>query len=166
MVEALRRSAPPSDSPNDRLYSEWKVQPETLKGWSKYCLKQELTPTQFENTAIARKVVSCITRRELDKQLHATKNNETAAVGSVACWWMTGEYTGCDSGFTSDYVQKVVGFYQQQRSKRVSSASKAPPENKMPSRLIDRTTDTWSRWVSQPFRMGHGWAFYFLDLPK
>ena len=120
MVEALRRAAPPSDSPNDRLYSEWKVQPETLKGWSKYCLKQELTPTQFENTATARKVVTCITRRELDKQLHATKNNETAAVGSVACWWMTGEYTGCNSGNTSDYVQKVVNFYQQQRSKRVS----------------------------------------------
>ncbi|MBR8833430.1 MAG: hypothetical protein DSM106950_05150 [Stigonema ocellatum SAG 48.90 = DSM 106950] len=115
MVEALRRAAPQTNSPNDGLYSEWKVQPETLKGWSRYCLKQELTPTQFEKTAIARKVVSCITRRELDKQLHATKNNETAAVRTVACWWMTGNYTGCNSGFTSDYVQKVVGFYQQQR---------------------------------------------------
>ena len=35
----------------------------------------------------------------------------------------------------------------------------------MPSRLIDRTTDTWSRCVSQPFRLGHGWAFYFLEVP-
>ncbi len=52
----------------------------------------------------------------------ATKNNETAAVGSVACWWMTGEYTGCNSGFTSDYVQKVVNFYQQ-RLKQVSLSS-------------------------------------------
>jgi len=36
----------------------------------------------------------------------------------------------------------------------------------MPSRLIDRLTDTWSRWVSQPKGLGHGWAFYLLDLPK
>ncbi len=115
MVEALRQAAP-KGSPNDGYYSEWRVKPETLKAWSKYCLKQELTPTQFENNpAIARKVVSCITRRELDKQLHATRNNETVAVRSVACWWMTGNYTGCNSGFTGDYVQKVVGFYQQQR---------------------------------------------------
>jgi len=117
MVEALRYAAP-KGSPNDGYYSEWRVKPETLKGWSKHCLKQELTPTQFDhNRAIARKVVSCITRRELDKQLHATRNNETAAVRSVACWWMTGNYTGCNHGFTGDYVQKVVGLYQQQRSK-------------------------------------------------
>ena len=124
LVEALRKAAPQSGSPNNGYYSEWKVKPETLKGWSKYCLKQELTPTQFENTPTARKVVSCIMRRELDKELHATNNNENAAVRSVACWWMTGEYTGCDSGFTSNFVQKVVNEYQQQRSKPVSSAPK------------------------------------------
>ncbi|MBW4684102.1 MAG: hypothetical protein KME40_03175 [Komarekiella atlantica HA4396-MV6] len=121
MVEALRRAAPQTGSANDGLYSEWQVKPETLKGWSKSCLKRELTPTQFENSpAIARQVVSCITRRELNQQLRATSNNETAAVRGVACWWMTGSYTGCNSGFTAGYVQKVVGFYQQQRSKSVT----------------------------------------------
>ncbi len=118
MVEALRRAAPQTGIANDGLYSEWQVKPETLKGWSKNCLKRELTPTQFENSpTTARQVVSCITRRELNKQFIATNKNETAAVRGVACWWMTGSYTGCDSGFTAAYLQKVVGFYQQQRSK-------------------------------------------------
>ena len=118
IVEALRQAAPQTGIQNDGLYSEWQVKPETLKGWSKYCLKRELTPTQFENSPVtARSVISCITRRELNKQIAATRNNETASVRAVACWWMTGNYTGCNSGFTGAYVQKVVGFYQQQRSK-------------------------------------------------
>jgi hypothetical protein len=118
MVEALRRAAPQSKSPQDGLYSEWKVKPDTLKGWSKTCLKKELTPKQFEsNQAIARQIVSCITRRELNKQLQATNNQEIAAVSGVACWWMTGSYTGCNNGFTATYVQKVVGFYRQKPAK-------------------------------------------------
>ncbi len=116
LVEALRQAAPQTGSSNEGYYSEWKVKPETLKGWSKYCLKQQLTPQQFQNTPIARKVVSCITRRELDKQLKAHSNNETEAVRSVACWWMTGEYIGCNSGFNANYVQKVITLYKQQRS--------------------------------------------------
>lgn len=113
MVEALRQAAPKSGA-NNGYYSEWQVKPETLKGWSKTCLKKELTPAEFENSpATARKVVTCITRRELNKQFAATNNNETAAVRGVACWWMTGNYTGCNSGFTGDYVKKVLGFYQQ-----------------------------------------------------
>ncbi|MBW4632427.1 MAG: hypothetical protein KME30_11170 [Iphinoe sp. HA4291-MV1] len=118
MVEALRLAAPKTGTANDGYYSEWQVKPETLKGWSKNCLKKEVTPTQFEkNPGLARQVVSCIARRELSNQLTATGNNETAAVRGVACWWMTGNYTGCSSGFTADYVKKVVGYYQQQRSK-------------------------------------------------
>jgi hypothetical protein len=114
MVEALRQAAPKTGSANDGLYSEWQVKPETLKGWSRTCLKKELTPAEFENSpTTARQIVSCITRRELNKQFAATKNNETAAVRGVACWWMTGNYTGCNSGFTAAYVQKVVGFYKQ-----------------------------------------------------
>lgn len=114
MVEALRQAAPKTGSANDGFYSEWQVKPETLKGWSRTCLKKELTPAEFENSpATARQIVSCITRRELNKQFAATKNNETAAVRGVACWWMTGNYTGCNSGFTAAYVQKVLGFYQQ-----------------------------------------------------
>ena len=113
MVEALRKAAPQTKKPNDGLYSQWKVKPETLKGWTRNCLKKELTPTQFENDPkIARQVVSCIVKRELNKQFAATKNNEIAAVRGVACWWMTGSYTGCNSGFTGDYVKKVVSYYK------------------------------------------------------
>ncbi|MFQ4142765.1 hypothetical protein [Chlorogloeopsis sp. ULAP02] len=124
MVEALRLAAPKTDTINDGLYSAWQVKPETLKSWSKYCLKKEVTPTQFENNpTLARQVVSCIMRRELNNQYSAHQNNEIAAVRGVACWWMTGNYTGCKNGFTGAYVQKVVGYYQQQRSKPVSNTS-------------------------------------------
>ncbi|MBC1222905.1 hypothetical protein GNF10_10900 [Nostoc sp. UCD121] len=124
MVEALRQAAPQTKNPNDGYYSEWQVKPETLKGWARTCLKRELTPTQFENNpAIARQVVSCITRRELTNQFRATNNNEIASVRGAACWWMTGSYTGCNKGFTAEYVQKVVRFYQQQRSKPATTQS-------------------------------------------
>jgi hypothetical protein len=117
MVEALRQSAP-KNTANDGFYSDWQVKPETIKLWTKYCLKKELTPTQFEkDPATARQVVSCVMHRELDKQFSAIPNNETAAVGSVACWWMTGNYTGCNRGFTADFVKNVTETYQQQRSK-------------------------------------------------
>ncbi|MBD2495423.1 hypothetical protein [Nostoc sp. FACHB-280] len=124
MVEALRKAAPQTGKVNDGLYSDWQVQPGTVKAWSKFCLKKEITPTQFENNpATARQIISCITRRELDKQLRATNNNETAAVNGVACWWMTGNYTGCNSAFTAAYVRKVVAFYQQQRNKPSATQS-------------------------------------------
>lgn len=124
MVEALRQAAPQTKNPNDGYYSQWQVKPETLKGWSKTCLKRELTPTQFENNpAIARQVVSCITRRELTNQFRATNNNEIASVRGAACWWMTGSYRGCNKGFTAEYVQKVVRFYQQQLSKPAATQS-------------------------------------------
>ncbi|WP_071188039.1 hypothetical protein [Trichormus sp. NMC-1] len=125
MVEALRLAAPQTNKPNDGYYSQWQVKPETLKGWSKTCLKKELTPTQFENNPnIARQVISCITQRELNNQFQTTKNNETAAVRGVACWWMTGNYTGCNQGFTANYVQKVVRLYQQERSKPAANQTK------------------------------------------
>ncbi|MDZ7960564.1 MAG: hypothetical protein RMY34_22230 [Aulosira sp. DedQUE10] len=130
LVEALRQAAPQTGNQNDGFYSQWQVKPETLKGWSKTCLKRELTPTQFENSPnTARQVISCITRRELNKQFSATNNNETASVRGVACWWMTGSYTGCNSGFTATYVQKVVKLYQQERAKPAPSPSAQPSKS-------------------------------------
>jgi len=126
MVEALRLAAPQTKKRNDGYYSEWQVKPETLKGWTKTCLKKELTPTQFENDPqVARQVISCIMNRELNKQFVATKNNESSAVRGVACWWMTGNYTGCGQGFTADYVQKVVRCYKQEIAKPAAVTS--PP---------------------------------------
>lgn len=122
LVEALRKAAPQTGKSNDELYSDWQVKPETLRGWSRTCLKRELTATQFENSPIlARQVVSCITRRELNQQFRITNNNETTAVRGVACWWMTGVYTGCNNGFTAAYVQKVVALYQKQRSQSTAN---------------------------------------------
>jgi hypothetical protein len=122
LVEALRQAAPQTGKANDGFYSAWQVKPETLRGWSRTCLKKEVTPTQFENNpTLARQVVSCITRREFNQQFRATGNNETAAVRGVACWWMTGAYTGCNTGFTATYVQKVIGFYREQRSQATAN---------------------------------------------
>ena len=115
MVEALRLAAP--KTADNKLYSEWQVKGETFKSWSKSCLEKEVQPTQFaSNPELARQVVSCIMERELKGQLDATNNNETEAVSRTACWWMTGKYTGCNSGFTADYVKKVSGYYQEQSS--------------------------------------------------
>lgn len=117
MVEALRRAAPKTNNPNDGLYSDWQVKPETARGWAKQCLGREITPTQFANSpTMARQVVTCVVKDEFGKMLRTTSNNEMKAVQSTACWWMTGQYNGCNSGFTANYVQQVTRYYQQLRS--------------------------------------------------
>jgi hypothetical protein len=115
-VEALRQAAPPQ-RPNDGMYSAWQVLPGIITDWTKRCTGTSLTPAQFEsNTDAARRTVTCIAKRELNNQMSATGNNETAAVRGAACWWMTGKYSGCNSGFAATYVQNVVKAYQQQSS--------------------------------------------------
>ena len=117
MVEALRLAAPKTNTPNDGLYSDWQVKPETLRGWSKQCLGRTLTPTQFDSSPVtARGIVSCVVQAEFNQRLRATGNHETKAVQSVACWWMTGQYDGCKSGPTASYVQQVTRSYQQLRT--------------------------------------------------
>lgn len=119
MTEALRLAAPKTGTQNDELYSEWQITPGIIPSWSKQCLGRELTPTQLEsNQAAARNIVSCIMRRELQKQYVASNNNETMAVRRAACWWMTGSATGCNSAQTAKYVQNVLHFYQQARKER------------------------------------------------
>jgi hypothetical protein len=115
-VEALRQAAPPQ-SPNDGMYSAWQVLPGIIPNWTKRCIGKQMTPAQFEADATAaRNTVTCIARRELNNQMKATGNNATAAVRGAACWWMTGKYSGCNSGFQATYVKKVVEAYQQQTS--------------------------------------------------
>ena len=119
LVEALRLAAPKTGKQNDRLYSEWQVTPGIIPNWSKKCIGRELTPTQFEANAVAaRNVVTCTTRRELQKQYPVSGNKESVAVRYFTCWWMTGNYTGCSSGPTAAYVQRVIRFYRQVGSKR------------------------------------------------
>lgn len=113
-VEALRQAAPPQ-SPNDGMYSPWQVLPGIIPNWTQRCIKKQMTPAQFEADATAaRNTVTCIARRELNNQMKATGNNTTAAVRGAACWWMTGKYSGCNSGFQATYVQNVVKAFQQQ----------------------------------------------------
>lgn len=119
LVEALRLAAPKTGKTNDGLYSEWQITPGIIPSWSKQCIGRELTPQELEaSPAKAREIVSCITRRELQKQYIASNNNEVTAVGRTACWWMTGNATSCNSGSTATYVQRVVDFYQQQSAKK------------------------------------------------
>lgn len=111
-VEALQQAAPPQTK-NDGMYSAWQVLPGIIPDWTKRCTGKQLTAAQFEADATAaRNTVTCIARREFNKQMKAT-GNEAAAVRGAACWWMTGKYTGCNSGFQAQYVQKVVSVYQQ-----------------------------------------------------
>ncbi|MUL38867.1 hypothetical protein [Gloeocapsopsis dulcis] len=133
MVEALRLAAPKTGKTSDGLYSEWQITPGIIPSWSKQCIGRELTPQELEaSPAKAREVVSCITRRELQKQYAASNNNETTAVRRTACWWMTGSASGCSSGSTATYVQRVLDFYQQQSAKKpqrqVSTSSNYRPQ--------------------------------------
>lgn len=116
-VEALRLAAPKTGKQNDGLYSEWQITPGIIPAWSKQCTGRELTPDQLGTSPVtARAIVTCIMRSELQKQYRS--QNEPAAVSRAACWWMTGNATGCDSGLTAAYTQKVLGFYKQASSKR------------------------------------------------
>lgn len=125
MVEALRKAAPPNRA-NDGMYSAWQVLPAIIPDWTKRCLGRQLTPAQFEADAkAARDTVACIARREFNRVYSAT-GNETAAVRGAACWWMTGKDNACTSGATGAYVQKVVGFYQQQAQTNTSSPTEKP----------------------------------------
>ncbi len=115
LVEALRQAAPPQ-RPNDGMYSAWQVLPGNIPRWSKLCIKQELTPQQFEaDRNKARAIVTCIVRDLLQDEYKKAGNNELLAVQRSACWWMTGTSTACQSGETATYVQKVVSFYQRNR---------------------------------------------------
>ncbi|AFZ31820.1 hypothetical protein Glo7428_3336 [Gloeocapsa sp. PCC 7428] len=133
LVEALRLAAPKTGKTNDGLYSEWQITPGIIPSWSKQCIGRELTPQEVEaSPAKAREIVSCIARRELQKQYVAGNRNETTAVRRTACWWMTGNATGCKSGATATYVQRVVDFYQQQSAKKpvepISTSSNYRPQ--------------------------------------
>jgi hypothetical protein len=111
-VEALRLAAPP-DSPNDGMYSQWQVLAGTIPGWSEQCLGQSVTPEQFDaDPEMARSVVSCIAQWQLEEQSVSVGGDELTAVRGAACWWMTGESGGCESGFTAEYVEQVLGFYK------------------------------------------------------
>ncbi|HEY9852626.1 MAG TPA: hypothetical protein V6D28_24355 [Leptolyngbyaceae cyanobacterium] len=145
MVEALRLAAPRTATPNDGLYSQWQVKPEIIPSWSKQCIGQELTPAQFEtDSQAAQTVISCIMRRELNRQYSATNQNEMATVRQTACWWMTGNATACNGGATSAYVQRVLNLYQQQAqgnnsSEQQPSASQRQPENRQISASSSNT---------------------------
>lgn len=128
LVEALRLAAPKTGKQNDGLYSEWQITPGIIPSWSKQCTGRELTPDQLETSPVtARAIVTCIMRGELQKQ-YRDRQNEPAAVSRAACWWMTGNATGCDSGLTAAYTQKVLGFYKQ-AARRSPSPSIPQPKS-------------------------------------
>ncbi len=111
LVEALRQAAPKTGKQDDGLYSEWQITAGIIPRWSKQCIGRELTPTQLETSPVTtRAIVSCIMGRELQKQ-YRESNNESVAVSRAACWWMTGEPTGCKSGTTSLPIHKKFSAF-------------------------------------------------------
>jgi hypothetical protein len=118
LVEALRLAAPKTGVEDDGLYSDWQIKPENVTRWSKRCLDRELTPEGFEENPIeARKTVTCVISGVLPEQYAAAGGNETLAVRRVAAWWMTGDVEQYDSGPAASYVDKVLGFYRDQRQR-------------------------------------------------
>ncbi|MCU0515602.1 MAG: hypothetical protein MUC60_01830 [Oscillatoria sp. Prado101] len=124
LVEALRLAAPDTGTENDGLYSDWQIKPENIPRWSRLCTGKELTPAQFESSPVtARKILVCVMRDVLTDEYKASGSNESLAVRRSAAWWMTGDPTQYSSQGIASYVQKVLDFYQQQRSKARSGAN-------------------------------------------
>jgi len=129
LVEALRLAAPQTGIENDGLYSDWQIKPENIPRWSRQCTGKELTPTQFQDSpATARSILVCVMRNVFREQYGASNNNESLAVQRTASWWMTGDATRYNSTPTTSYTQKVLNFYQQQRSNRQSQQPATPQQ--------------------------------------
>ena len=118
LVEALRQAAPQTGTPNDGLYSDWQVQADNIRPWSRQCIGKELTPTQFQDSPVtARAILICVMRDVLREQYTASNNNEFVAVQRAASWWMTGDATQYTASATAPYTEKVLDFYKQSRLK-------------------------------------------------
>ncbi|CAD5964855.1 hypothetical protein PCC9214_03426 [Planktothrix tepida] len=117
LVEALRLAAPQTGTPNDGLYSAWQIKPENIPRWSKLCIGEEMTPAQFEaDQTKAKQVLGCVMGDVLKEEYPKSQNNEAIAIRRAAAWWMTGDPNQYNQGQTATYTQKVLQFYEQQRS--------------------------------------------------
>jgi hypothetical protein len=129
LVEALRQAAPQTGTVDDGLYSEWQIKPENIPRWSKQCIGRELTTTQFEASPVtARAILVCVMRDVLREQYSASGNNEYVAVQRAASWWMTGDPNQYNNAPTNSYIEKVLSFYQQQRSNPQAQQPATPPK--------------------------------------
>jgi hypothetical protein len=118
LVEALRQAAPPTDSANKELYSEWQVKAENIPRWSQQCIGKELTPAQFRDSPVtARAILVCVMRDVFRDQYSASSSNEFLAVQRAASWWMTGDATQYASSAIAPYTEKVLDFYTRSRLK-------------------------------------------------
>jgi hypothetical protein len=146
LVEALRLAAPKGDNGHEGLTSDWAIKPSNIPRWSRLCTGQEMTPAAFSaNPTKARQILACVMRDVMNDAYKASGGNESSAVVSASCWWMTGTSDGCKSGPTRDYAQKVLSFYNQQRGNTksqppatvpkqpASSQSAQPPASSSPS---------------------------------
>jgi len=159
LVEALRLAAPQTGIENDGLYSDWQIKPENIPRWSRQCTGKELTPTQFQDSpATARSILVCVMRNVFREQYGASNNNESLAVQRTASWWMTGDATRYNSTPTTSYTQKVLNFYQQQRSNRQSqqpatqptaSQSQPAPQSATPQQPATQPTASQPQPASQ-----------------
>jgi hypothetical protein len=128
LVEALRQAAPKTGKVDDGLYSDWQIKPANIPRWSKRCIGREMTIPEFESdTATARQVLVCVMRNIMQEEYKASGNNESLAVRRAASWWMTGNPSLYNSGTTNTYTQKVLDFYQKQRSGVTASTSRSSP---------------------------------------
>jgi hypothetical protein len=128
LVEALRLAAPQTGREDDGLYSDWQIKAANIPRWSRQCIGRELTPADFEASPVtARSILVCVMGDVLRQQYQASGNNEALAVQRTASWWMTGDATRYNNAPTTAYTQRVLNFYQQQRSKPAASSTPATP---------------------------------------
>ena len=116
LVEALRLAAPKEDKRAEGLYSDWQIRQDNISRWSKRCAGETLTPTEFSlSPTTARAILMCVMGDVLREQYQLSGGNELAAVRRATAWWMTGDPEQHNSASIDAYMQRVLGYYQQQQ---------------------------------------------------
>ncbi|MDJ1170938.1 hypothetical protein PMG71_16030 [Roseofilum sp. BLCC_M154] len=112
LVEALRESAPQGQTA-EPLYGPWKIRPNNITRWSKWCLGESVDPEAFAaNLSQTRAVLVCIVGEVLAEEYDRTAENEDLAIRRTAAWWVSGDANLYDQGDIAVYTNKVLESYQ------------------------------------------------------
>jgi len=112
LVEALRVSAPQGQTA-EMLYGPWKIRPNNITRWSRWCLGESVTPEAFAvNLEQTRAVLVCIVGDVLAEEYATSAQDEDLAIRRTAAWWVSGNPNLYDQGDIAVYTNKVWESYQ------------------------------------------------------
>jgi len=112
LVEALRVSAPQGRTA-EPLYGPWKIKPNNIIRWSRWCLGESVAPEALAaNLQQTREVLVCIVGDVLAEEYATSAQNEEVAVRRTAAWWVSGNPNLYNQGDIAVYTKEVLRSYQ------------------------------------------------------